>query len=422
MYRIARILTLGLCTLSLHQAQAQFTLSGEFRPRSEYRHGYKTLAAEGQDPAFFVEQRTRINMGFVQEQYEFKVVFQDIRVWGSQSQLTNKDGALTTLHEAWGAVKMGDNSRFKIGRQEIILDDHRIFGNVGWAQQARSHDALMFETNTENFSLKLAGAYNQDGAQVNTNFYTVPNSYKTLQFAWAKQKFEKFNASVLFLNNGKQGGTLGDSKTYFGQTIGARFDFTKGVLRPGGNIYIQRGEDSDGAKINALEYSLELNYSLSEKTKVTAGMEYLSGNSQVNSSGKNRAFNPLYGTNHKFNGFMDYFYVGNHARSVGLQDVFVKLKTKLGKVGTQADVHFFSAAADLLNPETSTAADSYLGTEVDLVINYQSSEDVNLKVGYSKMFGTDSMEILKGVNSSAPNSWGWVMLTIKPTFFTSAKE
>jgi len=421
MTKLRKVLTLGICLLWIHQTQAQFTLSGEFRPRAEYRRGYKTLAAENQDPAFFVEQRTRVNMNLVQEEYEFKVVFQDIRVWGSQSQLVKNDGALTTLHEAWGAVKMGENSRFKIGRQEIILDDHRMFGNVGWAQQARSHDALIFETNTEKFSMKLAGAYNQEVAQINTSFYTVPNSYKTLQFAWIKQKFDSFNASVLVLNNGKQGGVLGDSRTYFGQTIGTRFDFMKGALRPGGNIYVQRGKDADGTKINALEYSLELNYSITEKTKLTAGMEYLSGNSEVSNSGENQAFNPLYGTNHKFNGFMDYFYVGNHAKSVGLQDVFVKVKTKIGKVGSQADVHFFSSAADILDPETSAAANSYLGTEVDLVINYQSSADVNLKVGYSQMFGTDSMELLKGGDSSVTNNWGWVMLTIKPTFFTSAK-
>ncbi len=37
------------------------------------------------------------------------------------------------------------------------------------------------------------------------------------------------------------------------------------------------------------------------------------------------AFTPLYGTNHKFNGWMDYFYVGNHGSSIGLQDINAKI-------------------------------------------------------------------------------------------------
>jgi hypothetical protein len=41
---------------------------------------------------------------------------------------------------------MGSSSRLteafsmKLGRQEVIYDNSRIFGNVDWAQQGRSHD------------------------------------------------------------------------------------------------------------------------------------------------------------------------------------------------------------------------------------------------------------------------------------------
>jgi hypothetical protein len=56
---------------------------------------------------------------------------------------------------------------------------------------------------------------------------------------------------------------------------------------------------------------------------LAAGYEYLSGNS-YNKTDKVYAFEPFYGTNHKFNGFMDYFYVGNHINSVGLHDAWLK--------------------------------------------------------------------------------------------------
>ena len=35
---------------------------------------------------------------------------------------------------------------------------------------------------------------------------------------------------------------------------------------------------------------------------------------------ENNSFTPFYGTNHKFNGHMDYFYVGNHIGNVGLRE------------------------------------------------------------------------------------------------------
>ena len=37
--------------------KAQFKISGEFRPRTEYSHGYSTLAGADQDPSLFTTQR-----------------------------------------------------------------------------------------------------------------------------------------------------------------------------------------------------------------------------------------------------------------------------------------------------------------------------------------------------------------------------
>ncbi|MEP1095622.1 MAG: alginate export family protein [Cyclobacteriaceae bacterium] len=417
-----RLLTLLLMIGSVGSIQAQLTLSGEFRPRSEYRHGFATLAVEDQDPAFFVEQRSRLNTLFVQEKYSIKIVFQDVRTWGSQSQLVNNDGSLTTVHEAWGSLRLSVTSNLKIGRQEIILDDSRLFGNVAWAQQARSHDAILFENAKDDFSLKLAAAYNQDGPQISTNYYSIARSYKTLQFLWLKKKLGSLNTSFLFLNNGLQSGTPTDGETNFSQTVGTNIDLPLDQITPGGSIYYQTGKDGAGNDINALQYQLDLNYKANDKTNFLLGYEVLSGNDETSTSTDNKAFNPFYGTNHKFNGLMDYFYVGNHAGSVGLRDLFVQIVTNGKKWKTQASVHYFSSHSELLDPVSGTAADKYLGTEVDLVFSHQSSEDVNIKIGYSQMFGGSSMEILKGGDSGAMNNWSWVMLTIKPTFFTTKSD
>jgi len=159
---------------------AQFTLSGDIRPRAEYRNGYKTLVSPNHDAAAFVDQRTRMNLNFMSQSYRVKVSLQDIRVWGSQPQLNTTDG-LTSLHEGWGEVFFDTKYALKVGRQEIAYDDQRIFGSVGWAQQARSHDAAVFKVNSEDYTAHIGAAYNQDGASLSG---TIANnsSYKAMQY------------------------------------------------------------------------------------------------------------------------------------------------------------------------------------------------------------------------------------------------
>lgn len=45
--------------------QARFTLAGEFRPRTEYRHGYKTLVAAPPACVFFTNRRIDLVMAYL---------------------------------------------------------------------------------------------------------------------------------------------------------------------------------------------------------------------------------------------------------------------------------------------------------------------------------------------------------------------
>jgi hypothetical protein len=82
--------------------------------------------------------------------------------------------------------------------------------------------------------------------------------------------------------------------------------------------------------------------------------------------------------------------------------------------------HFFSAAANVF--DGSEKMESNLGTEIDLTFGYQLSKNIILNAGYSKMFATDTMEILKGGDKEENNSWAWVMITFKPKLFSHKIE
>ena len=237
-----------------------------------------------------------------------------------------------------------------------------------------------------------------------------------MQYAYFKKQWEKSSISYLFLNNGFQkfSGADGDiaDGTYNRQTTGTYFKFPLAGVELSGSAYYQFGRASADTDLSAYQLSLQAGYAI-ENTILGLGAEILSGTDQ-NNTGKNRSFFPLYGTNHKFNGFMDYFYVGNHANNVGLNDFFGKINQKVGKKSTLLAMgHYFSANAALAN-----VAKSYLGTEIDLVFGQQLFKDVKFKLGYSQMFASESMSLIKNdINSGNTNNWAWVQLVINPRLF-----
>lgn len=397
-----------LCLLMGSQVKAQFSLSGELRPRSEYSHGYSTLAVEDQNPSLFTSQRTRLNFDYKMDLLKVGLVLQDVRIWGNQAQqVTNQDFA-TSVHQAWAEINLFKNIALKVGRQELNYDDLRIFGNVGWAQQGRSHDVAVFK-----YARKLNvhfGIAHHENTNRKNNLYDGPDAYKDLQFLWINRKTDNFNFSLLFLNNGKPVLEGTEQKSQYSQTFGTHVEVPVDKVAFSGNLYFQTGKDGANKSLNAYNLLAEATYKTSEKTQWILGYEILSG-TDYNQTEKNSSFTPLYGTNHKFNGFMDYFYVGNHLNNVGLADGYVKFATSKNKTAFNADVHFFSSAAKI-----SDTADNYLGTEIDLTLTQTLNPVTKIAFGYSQMFGTESMQILKGGSKGAFNNWAYVMISVTPKF------
>lgn len=420
-------------------SHAQFSVDGQLISRGEYRHGFKSLASSNQDPAVFIEQRSRLRLNYNTEKFKLSFSGQDIRTWGSVASLNKTDG-FASIHEAYGEYFVNNKFSFKLGRQEWDYDDARILGNVDWAMQARSHDGLLFKYADSTWSLHFGLAYNQDKEQLTTNVYSVAGNYKAMQFMWFHKDWKNFNMSLLALNNGLQTyytDTAGVNiySTPFTQTLGTRLNFFKGPFKLNFAGYYQMGKDgslkkSDGETpkdVNGVFVNVEAIYTIKKKIAITLGGEYLSGNSQTDTTSSyksvNHAFNPFYGTNHKFNGYMDYFYVGNHINNVGLVDAYLRIKYMSEKWWLLFDVHQFMSAADVLdqsefiNSGKYTAMNSTLGTEIDVTFNYTLTKMVNLQLGYSHMLATKTMEALKGGKSGELNNWAYIMIAFKPEFF-----
>lgn len=416
---IFRILPLFMITTGL----AQLTITGEVRPRFEYRDGFKTFNSETTDPAAFVEQRSRVGINFKKDQLQFKVSVQDVRLWGGTSQIYKTDNAsLLNLNEAWAAYTFDYSSTIKVGRQELNYDNARFLGNLGWAQQSRSHDLIKFEyAGEDKFSYHIGAAFNQEFVNANpeparlaSTFYSGVNNYKTMQFLWMNKKYESGNFSFLFLSNGTQ---APDSTTRFSFTSGIHWKQKLGGLDLKTEGYYQFGEDPQARTLSAYLLSLEVSKKL-EKSSLLIGGDLLSGTTPGEAD--NNSFNPLYGTNHKFYGLMDYFYVGNSHGNIGLLDLYLKSKINIGeKSDVSIHIHQFSTPVDMMATD-GTSASSSLGQEIDLIYNKQLATGVNLKIGFSALEGTETLALVKSGNSKTLNYWGWTMITFKPTLFTNA--
>jgi hypothetical protein len=392
-------------------AAGQFSLSGEFRPRAEISHGYATLAAEDQEPSAFTSQRTRLNASYSNEFIRTGLVLQDVRYWGNQRQLVENQDLAVSLHQGWAEILFSPKFSLKAGRQELNYDDQRIFGAVAWTQQGRSHDLALLKYEGD-VKLHLGIAHNENNDRRN-NLYQGPDAYKDLQFVWLNKTWENESLSFLFLNNGVPVMVQNQQENRYSQTLGGRLTLNPKPVNVATNLYYQGGRDNLNRKISAYNLLLEISAKMNPTAAATFGVEILSG-TDTNETDKNNSFTPLYGTNHKFNGFMDYFYVGNHSNNVGLNNYYFKWAcSRFKNIQWNLHLHYFGSNADLPGD-----VDKYLGTEIDFDLTYSVNKFSKITAGYSQMFAGESMEIIKPTGSRKVNqNWAYLMIAVTPDFF-----
>lgn len=414
---IKKILLTVLLFCFAYTSQAQdFFLDADLRSRFEYRHGFGNLFPDDAEPAAFVAQRSRLNLGHSSGKLQTLISVQDVSTWGDTRQILPQDGNDSfSLFQAWAQLQLSDYWAVKLGRQVISYDDERILGELDWAMQGRFHDALVIKYKSVGFLMDLGGAYNQEDQFLTGNTYNIQGffSYKTMQYAYVKKQWEQAQISFLFLNNGFQKFLANNQADgiYNRQTTGSYFKAPLGVVELSASAYYQFGKSAPNENLSAYQMAMAADYKPRD-ILYGLGVELLSG-TPANSTGINNSFFPLYGTNHKFNGFMDYFFVGNHAHNVGLNDFYGKMVINAGKKNSLLiKGHYFTTNASL-GEET----DTYLGTEIDAVFTHKFSRDIILNTGYSHMFASENMGLLKGRNHQNTNNWAWAQLTVNPRIF-----
>ena len=407
----------------------EFTLSAQLRPRFEYRNGAYKPIQDGEAPAILTNNRVRLNFDYKHtDRLHLYISLQNVNVWGQAPQIQSFDrtGGMSVF-EAYAEFPLVNTLSAKVGRQVIALDDDRIFGSLDWHPAGRSHDAVNLNwTPSEKLTLRGFFAYNQSGStttptlNVNTpsgqNFTPgLGQDYQHLQALHAHYSIsEAHQLSLLFANLGYR---TNDSADQNMQTFGAHYTGKSNQLSYGASAYLQTGKNAGGTEKSAYMFAVNAGYKFSPIFGLTAGVDYLSGNASDDTSGKDKVFNPFSGTNHKFYGFMDYYYVG-FTPSVGLLNPYLTANVRTGeKSNLSATFHYFAPAAKF---EVGGKKHSSYGSEIDLVYNLKVQPFIGLQLGYSTYFANDGTKSLKNTpNQRGYQDWFWCSLNINPKLFSA---
>jgi hypothetical protein len=333
-------------------------LSGEIRPRYETAQVHEN----GKDRANAYTARTKLNVNaklFGIEGLSSNVGIISVNDFGSNTYNSTANGLTQydVIKDPEFAMISNADINYQIGkttlhagRSQVNLDNQRFIGTVGWRQLERSYDTVYVADNSvEGLNVLAAWVYGLQGVgagdTTDTNSVLLHASYD----AMPELKITAYDYMIASVSD-----TLGVALT--GKVdLGAKLDYrAEYAMQKDATMEIHDIE----AKADATYYNLDLGANISG---VLAGVnyEFLSG-----ADGDKTTFNPALGTNHKFNGWADMFYVASKPIG-GLVDANIRLgytAKGLGKV--LAVYHDFKADTDMAS---ATGTTNDLGSEFDIL-------------------------------------------------------
>lgn len=392
-----------------------FSVNGQYILRTEFKNGSEELQNDNQQARIQTGQRLRLGFTYQEENLKVFGSIQDVRLWGNTPQKKLTD-AFLSVHEAWAEYSFWPNYSLKVGRQELNYDNYRFLGNLDWAFQAAAHDLALLKMENQSIKVHLGIAYNVDSDGTIATPYTMPQQYKTAQFVRAEYKNESIKTVFMVWNDGRQDVVSPQNKTQFLTTIGLpELSWKNDQLKFLIYSYYQLGYDAKERKVNAFNLCAEGSYtfrkSQTQSVVFTIGSEVLSGSNESIDPTETNTFIPLYGTNHRLNGYMDYFYVGGRTNNgAGLIDSYAHVR-----LNVNPNIFFIWNNHAFMTSAKRTGIDSFLGVEEDLALGWTINKTISLQTGYSQLLFSDNLAKVQGVsNPSKIQNWAYIMLVIRP--------
>ena len=155
---------------------ADITFSGQFRPRFNVEEDANDATTSRQ----YFDTRVRLNAAAnVNANTSIFLQMQSNGQWGNNMAQGDRDSSAGSdvlndvgFHQAYATHKgfMGNAVDLKIGRQEVVLDGHRLFGHTGWTTGAQTNDAIRLDHSAGNHTFNYVYvASSEDGSSTRSN-------------------------------------------------------------------------------------------------------------------------------------------------------------------------------------------------------------------------------------------------------------
>jgi hypothetical protein len=271
------------------------------------------------------------------------------------------------------------DTRIRLGRQQVNLDNVRFIGDIGFRQVMQVYDGVS-ALNKSIANTEIYLAHFESVRQINTRLRTDG----ALEIANVKYKFtpaESISAYGYFSSFDN----LGFGKSWLGndnadqsnRILGLRLDGAH-KLNDGWKLlytaeYARQQDYSGGdSRIDAHYYKLGGGAALGNFS-LRADQELLSSNHGQ------YAFQTPFGTNHLFQGWVDRFLV---TPKEGIRDTFITATYKIGDFAFFADYHWLDSDRNF-NRSGGGSGDQY-GREWNLAASYSYSKNLLTKVEYGQ--------------------------------------
>jgi hypothetical protein len=435
---------------------ADVNFSGQLRSRFESNGqsggGAFTDSADNDD---FIASRIRLNANVnVNDSTSAFIQMQSNRTWGNNNgaagTLANNAGSGNAafspsdadtsvgLHQAYFTLKNFATLPvdLQVGRQEVVLDGHRLFGNTGWTTGAQTHDAIRLTHAHDNMTLLYAYSLGSETDRTNDagdlNDADVHLVYANVQGILGG------GLSLYFVSQiDGCGVTATATCSNFANDI-----YTVGFRQAGqlfgidyrGEYYHQWGDArADAAATAALGYAAGPDVdrdaymfgvrigkkfnNVAMKPSLTFWYDQLSGTDDGDvSSNEWGTFNTLFDTGHKFYGFMDLFLssVNSGTAGLGLHDAAIKASIQpMAGWTVKGAFHWFetdtlTTRAQALNTGT---VDEDLGTELDITLVHKYNANTVISAGYSVFTAEGLFNDQRQTNEDA--DWAYVSFDVK---------
>lgn len=473
----ALMVTAFFATTEIAKA-ADISFSGQFWTRYEVNeHGIvnNTTFNDESDASDFMVSRVRLNADVaVNDSTSAFIQMSRNSTWGSNAlNNTNTGGATGAangsfqvsdndanlgLHQAFFTLKnfAGLPVDLKMGRQQIVLDGHRLFGNTVWTVGQQTHDAVRLDHKHDNMSFAYAWIINSEGGTPGINATASTNNEIETHMAYMKYAgILGGNLSITYAGIIDPCGNSSNCTTAPAQsansmhTIGARQAGQLYGIDYRGEYYYQFGDANQdaqnlatgasaaglGVERDAYMFGVRVGKTFKNvnmKPSLTIWYDYLSGTDDSDLTAANikyKSFNPVFDTGHKFYGLQDLFLgVGTGSETsgtaaLGLQDLAIKTKMSPAPGWVfKADYHWFWTAASsqangqrgfkgITGADSTKSATNSLGTEIDLSLSNKYNANTTITAGFSNYSNTALFRDLRNVSGGGAN-WAYLQFAV----------